>query len=167
MKKLRIIAIACLAVLLQWGFIQELPMSRFGNPYIYLWVFLVLPFNTSKFNNYLYAFVLGSIIDGLEQSGGAHTVASLAMVFAKPYIENVLYGFKDGKSDKGLIHLPLPNFITQTTVLVLLHHTVLYFMENSGVNHTSELVLRTLVSTALTIFLLSIGHLLFSRKYAA
>ena len=46
---------------------------------------------------YIIAFVVGSILDSLEQSGGSHTIACLLTVAAKPSIENFLYGFKKRK----------------------------------------------------------------------
>jgi len=167
MNELKNILVVAAAYLLQFMFLQDLPLTSFGNPYIYMWGILVLPFNTSKAKYLLYAFVLGSIMDSLESSGGAHTIATLVMVWFKPNIENVLYGFKDGKSDEGLIHLPLTNFLSQTLLLVLLHHAILFTLENYGFDHLSGLALRIVWSTLTTTLLLVIGHLLFSKRYAA
>ncbi len=167
MNELKNILVVLAAYVLQFAFLQDLPLTPYGNPYIYMWGILVLPFNTSKAKYILYAFVLGSIMDSLESSGGAHTIAMLIMVWFKPSIENVLYGFKDGKSDEGLIHLPLTNFLTQSIILVLLHHAVLFTLENYGFDHLTSLLLRISISTVLTTLLLVIGHLLFSKRYAA
>lgn len=167
MKELKNILVVIAAYALQFAFLQDLPLTVYGNPYIYMWGILVLPFNTSKTKYLLYAFVLGSIMDSLESSGGAHTIATLVLVWFKPSIENLLYGFKDGKSDEGLIQLPLANFLSQSLILILVHHAVLFTLENYGFSHLSHLALRIVISTLLTTLLLVIGHLLFSKRYAA
>jgi len=163
---LKNISIIILTFAVQFAFLQDLPLTQYGNPYIYLWGLLVMPLNTTRTIYLLYAFLLGSTMDSLESSGGAHTAAMLLMAWFKPSIENVLYGFKDSKSDEGLIHLPLAKFITQVAILVLLHHTVLFTFENYGFDHTGLLFLRILISSATTILLLGIAHLLFSKRYA-
>jgi hypothetical protein len=82
-----------LAVLLfvQWGFLQDLPLTVYGNPYLYLWFFLWLPFGVTRMGLYTIAFIVGSIMDVFEQSGGAHTLACLALVTTKPWVENTLF----------------------------------------------------------------------------
>lgn len=161
------ILVILLTFAVQFAFLQDLPLTKYGNPYIYLWGLLALPLNTSRITYILYAFLLGSTMDSLEGSGGAHTAAMLIMAWFKPSIENVLYGFKDSKSDEGLIHLPFTKFTSQAAILVLLHHTVLFVFENYGFDHIGLLLLRILVSSASTLILLAIAHLLFSKRYAA
>lgn len=167
MNLMRYIAIAALTITLQWLFLQNLPLTPYGDAYFYLWAFVLLPFHEPRWRVIVFAFLLGSTMDSLEQSGGAHTVASLVFIWVKPWIENVLYGFKDSKSDEGLINVPLASFATQALILVLLHHTTLFVMENAGFTNLGDLLMRIGITTLVTTLLLSIGHLLFSRRYAA
>ena len=79
----RILGVAVLAIFVQWLLIQDLPLTDYGNPYIYLWAFFVIPFNTPRMTTYVLAFIIGSTLDSLEQSGGAHTIAALMTIAAK------------------------------------------------------------------------------------
>ena len=167
MRIAKILGIAFLVILVQWVLIQDLPLTRYGNPYLYLWAFLIIPFNTSRSTTYILAFLIGSTLDSLEQSGGAHTIASLVMVLAKPALENFLYGFKEDNSDHTLGGLPLANFLPLTFLLVLIHHSLLFTVENSGFSQFSALGLRILMSTLSTVGLLTITHFLLSKRYAA
>jgi len=167
MNVTRILGIAFAAITLQWLALQDLPLTPYGNPYIYLWAFLVIPFNTAKPNTYIIAFLIGSVVDSLEQSGGAHTMASLLTIAVKPSVENFLYGFKDENSNHRLSGLPLGNFVPMAAILVVFHHSVLFISENAGFNQASDLGLRILVSSISTTGLLILGHLLFSKRYAA
>lgn len=163
----RILGIAVLAITVQWLLIQDLPLTDYGNPYIYLWAFFVIPFNTPRMTTYVLAFIIGSTLDSLEQSGGAHTIAALITIAAKPSIENFLYGFREENSNHTLSGLPLANFLPLAFLLVLLHHSLLFTVENSGFSQFSALGLRILMSTLSTVGLLTIAHLLLSKRYAA
>ena len=167
MRLAKILGIAFLVILVQWVLIQDLPLTQYGNPYLYLWAFLVIPFNTPRSTSYILAFLIGSTLDSLEQSGGAHTIASLVMVLAKPTLENFLYGFKEENSNHTLGGLPLANFLPLTFLLVFIHHSLLFTVENSGFSQYSALGLRILMSTLSTVGLLTITHFLLSKRYAA
>ena len=54
MNVLRIIGIALVTVCIQWLLIQDLPLTEFGNPYIYLWAFFIIPYRTSKATHLYY-----------------------------------------------------------------------------------------------------------------
>ena len=163
----RILGVAVLAIFVQWLLIQDLPLTDYGNPYIYLWAFFVIPFNTPRMTTYVLAFIIGSTLDSLEQSGGAHTIAALMTIAAKPSIENFLYGFREENSNPTLSGLPLANFLPLAFLLVLVHHSLLFTVENSGFSQFSALGLRILMSTLSTVGLLTIAHFLLSKRYAA
>ena len=167
MNILRIIGIALAAIFVQWLLIQDMPLTEFGNPYMYLWAFFIIPFRTTKSTTYILAFLIGSVMDSLEQSGGAHTIACWTAIVAKPSVENFLYGFKEENSTDTLSSLSLAKFLPLSSIIVLIHHSVLFSVENSGFSEFSALGLRILVSTLSTVGLLTIIHLLLSKRYAA
>ena len=116
---------------------------------------------------YAIAFTVGSIMDAFEQSGGAHTLACLALVTVKPWVENALIGYRKSDNNEGVSHLALVPYLTTSSVLVLLHHTVLFTAENYGFDNPVLLVVRIVISSLITLVLLAITHALFSKKYAA
>ena len=154
-------------LLVQWGFLQDLPLTVYGNPYLYLWFFLWLPFGVTRMGLYAIAFTVGSIMDAFEQSGGAHTLACLALVTAKPWVESAMIGYRKSDNNEGVSHLALVPYLTTSSVLVLLHHTVLFTAENYGFYNPVLLVVRIVISSLITLVLLAITHALFSKKYAA
>ncbi|MCO4775068.1 MAG: hypothetical protein KC446_03515, partial [Flavobacteriales bacterium] len=156
-----------LVLFVQWGLLQDVPLTVFGNPYLYLWFFLWLPFGVSRISLYAIAFAVGSIMDAFEQSGGAHTLACLTLVALKPWVENALIGYRKSDDNEGVSHLALAPYLTTSGVLVLLHHTVLFTAENYGFDNPLLLITRILISSLITLVLLAITHALFSKKYAA
>ncbi|MBT5152127.1 MAG: hypothetical protein HOM43_07045, partial [Flavobacteriales bacterium] len=147
--------------------LQDLPLTVYGNPYLYLWFFLWLPFGVTRIGLYAIAFGVGSVMDAFEQSGGAHTLACLTLVTVKPWVENALIGYRKSDDNEGVSHLALAPYLTTSAVLVLLHHTVLFTAENYGLGNPLLLFVRILVSSLITLILLAITHALFSKKYAA
>ena len=156
-----------LVLFVQWGLLQDVPLTVFGNPYLYLWFFLWLPFGVSRISLYAIAFAVGSIMDAFEQSGGAHTLGCLTLVALKPWVENALIGYRKSDDNEGVSHLALAPYLTTSGVLVLLHHTVLFTTENYGFDNPLLLITRILISSLITLVLLAITHALFSKKYAA
>ena len=156
-----------LVLLVQWGLLQDLPLTAYGNPYLYLWFFLWLPFGVKRIGLYPIGFGVGSVMDAFEQSGGAHTLACLTLVTVKPWVENALIGYRKSDDNEGVSHLALAPYLTTSAVLVLLHHTVLFTAENYGFGNPQLLLVRILVSSLITLILLAITHALFSKKYAA
>ena len=90
----------------------------------------IIPFRTSKATTYIIAFVIGSILDSLEQSGGSHTIACLLTVAAKPSVENFLMDLKKKTSTDTLSSLTLAKFLPVASIIVLVHHGVLFSVEN-------------------------------------
>ena len=166
MNSLRRLLASIGVVLFQWAFLQGLPLSQYGNPYIYVWVLMLLPQPMSRQRQFLIAFLLGSIMDSFEQSGGAHSLACLALILVKPSLENVLLGFRKPEEDEGLAALPLGAFVTTAGVLVVWHHLVLFIMENYGLQHLDTVLIRTLFSSLITLLLLVILQALTARRYA-
>lgn len=166
MNSLRLILASIGVLLFQWAFLQGSPLIPYGNPYLYIWILLIIPPPTSRPRQFIIAFLVGSIMDSFEQSGGAHTMACLALVVIKPSLESALLGFRKPEEDKGLPALTLPAFLSTAGVLVVWHHLVLFLMENYGFNHLDKVLIRTLFSSLITILLISILYALTTRRYA-
>lgn len=166
MKGIRIIASGIGILIFQWAFIQGLPLSIHGNPYMYLWFLLILPFQMSTPLQYFLAFLIGSLMDSFEQSGGAHTIACLTLIVLKPIVENALLGFRKPEEDEGLAALNLAPFISTAAILVSIHHLMLFTFENYGFDHYEQVVIRTFFSTLLTLLLLFILHALIGKRHA-
>ena len=148
----------------QWLFLQGMQFSIYGNPYFYMLFLLWLPSNTKAAALYTYAFVLGFAMDGFEQSGGAHTIATLLMAAAKPVVERGLVGFTGNNELESFRELDVRRFIIPTIILVFIHHTVLFSLENYGFELLKALLLRIVLSTTTSVASLLVLHMLFKRK---
>lgn len=126
---------------------------RFGgyiNPYVYLLFILLLPIDVSGWTLLFSAFFVGLTIDVFQDSLGMHTAATVFMAFCRPAVIRLISvksdfepGTVPGISGQGLTWVA-----TYTVLMVLLHHTPLFFLETFRFTDFWRTLFRILLSTA-------------------
>jgi hypothetical protein len=135
-------------------------MSLFGYAfcYIYLGFLLILPINTPKLLLMLIGMGTGLMIDIFYDTLGIHTAACILIAFLRPHIINILTprGGYDTGSQISLSSLGFQWVATYATLLILIHHLVLFFLESWGFHIFFFTLLKATCSTlfTLTVFLL-------------
>ena len=80
-----------LALLLLQGLVlNNIELSDYINPFLYVLFILSLPLNASKYLVLILSFVMGISIDIFSSTLGMHTAASVFMGFLRPYILKIL-----------------------------------------------------------------------------
>ena len=77
-------------VLVQVLILNNIQISGYLNPYVYVLFVLLLPFETPNWLLLVVAFLLGLSIDLFSQTPGIHAFATVFMAFFRPFILNVL-----------------------------------------------------------------------------
>ncbi len=136
--------------------LNNIQLSGFINPYVYILFILILPFNTPKWLTLIAGFLTGLTIDMFAHTPGMHASACVLMAFLRPYIQALLSGVRDYEADAQpmIQDMGLRWFFTYVSILTLSHHSLLFFVE---VFHFRELFVtlsRILLSSAFTIILL-------------
>lgn len=152
-------------ILIQVLVLNNIQISGFINPYCYILFILILPFETPGWLLLILAFFLGMIIDVFPQGWlgngtalGFHMAASLAVAFVRPLIlkwinprDEYEVGSKPSASDQGFSW-----YILYVSIMIGLHHFVLFFLEEFSFSRIPETFLRFLLSSVFTILLLLI-----------
>ena len=116
----------------------------------------------------LIAFVLGFTLDSFRHNPGFHTAACVLIAYIRPFLVNLLipqegadnnYEEPSFKSLGGV----LPYMIF-TGVLTLIHHGWLFLLEAWQFGNIWYFLVKTLLSTALSLLLIIITELLFTRQ---
>ena len=146
--------------------IQIMIMSNinFGgyiNPYIYVLFILLLPFDIKGWVLLIAAFGTGLIIDLFSDTQGMHAAASVFMAFARPGIISMITGRTD--FDPGSIpqiSLMGAKWVTMySVVLILLHHSLLFFLEIFRFSEFFLTLGRILASSGITFIMVMLGFL--------
>lgn len=154
-----------LLVLFQGLILNNIELGGYINPYLYVVFILMLPFETPNWLVLLIGFLLGLSIDMFTSTLGMHISATVFMAFAREYLIKLIqprggydYGLKPNVQMMGLVW-----YLLYASILVLLHHLFLFYVESFKLTQFFQTMGRALLSTFFTLILIFIFQL-FSYK---
>ncbi len=150
---LRFGLIFILLILLQLLLFNHIQFSGYVNPYVYLMFILLLPFEIASWLLLLLAFALGMLIDIFSGTPGMHSSATLLAGFVRPYVLRVISprdGYESGSNPSMLVY-GFKWFFFYTLIMVLVHHTALFYLEVFSFTGFFRTLLRVLLSSAFSI----------------
>jgi rod shape-determining protein MreD len=157
-----------LFILVQVFVLDKIHLHQMVTPYVYFLFILWLPFRMGPTQQMLIAFVLGFTMDSFRHHPGFHTAACVLIAYIRPFLVSLLipqegadtnYEEPSFKSLGGF----LP-YIIFVGVLTLIHHGWLFFLEAWQFGNIWYFLVKTLLSTALSLFLIIITEMLFTRR---
>ncbi len=139
-------------VLMQTLLFNNMRISGFINPQIYLFFVLMLPVHTRGYILLLLAFVLGFVIDIFSDSMAIHTMATLFMAFCRPAALRLVTGkiSLEGVESPSFSGLGTIALLLYAFILVFLHHTALFFLEIFRFNEMINTLSRVFASSVIT-----------------
>jgi len=158
---LRYSLIAIVLILLQVLLFNNIQFSGYINPYVYIMIILLLPSVIPPWALLLVAFFTGLTVDLFSGSPGMHTSATLVAGFSRPYILRFISprdGYESG-SELSMEVYGFRWFMIYTSIVVLVHHLTLFYIEVFRFADFFRTLLRALLSSAFTIgFILLIEY---------
>lgn len=148
--------------------LDKVRLHQLVTPYIYFMFILWLPFKMNRTLLMLIAFVLGFTLDSFHHQPGFHAAACVLMAYIRPFLVNLLipqqgaetnYDEPSFKSMGGM----LP-YLIYAGVLSLLHNSWLFLLEAWQFGDFWYFLAKTFLSTAISILLVLITELIFTRK---
>jgi rod shape-determining protein MreD len=130
-KILRFALFFVLLLLLQVLLFDNIQFSGYVNPYIYLMFILLLPVEIPSWLLLLLSFLTGMIMDSFSGSPGMHSFATVLAGFVRPAILRVISprdGYEPGSNPSMEVY-GFSWFLTYTVLIVLIHHTALFYIE--------------------------------------
>ncbi len=153
-------------ILVQVLIIKNMELGRFILPFIYPLFIILLPFETPKWLLLISAFLLGISIDLFYDTAGMHAAACVLMAYVRPGILKLFSprdGYESG-TQPTVQYLGVPWFLSYASILIVLHHVVLFFIEVFRFNEFFSTLLRVIISSFFSILLVTTIHYLFHRK---
>jgi rod shape-determining protein MreD len=146
---LRFGLIFILLILLQVLLFNNIQFSGYVNPYVYILFILLLPIDVPSWLLLILSFVTGLIIDFFSGSPGMHTSATVLAGFVRPYILRIVSprdGYESG-SDPSMLNYGFRWFFFYALLVVLVHHTALFYLEVFRFAEFFRTMLRVLLSS--------------------
>lgn len=134
-------------------------------PYLYVFFLIALPFNTPPWATLLLGFVLGMAMDFFTSTPGMHASACTLMAFVRLLMLRLLAP-RDGYDPlkrPNVAHMGMAWYITFASVLILVHHLWLFFVEVYRFDDFLTTFLRAVMSAAATLLLCLLAQALTTR----
>jgi rod shape-determining protein MreD len=150
-----------LLVLLQVLLFNNIQFSGYINPYVYIMFILLLPIEIPSWLLLILSFTIGMIIDFFSGSPGVHTFATVLSGFVRPYVIRVVSpkdGYESG-SEPSMSNYGFRWFLSYTLLIVLIHHTSLFYLEVFRFTDFFRTLFRVILSTIFSVtFILLIEY---------
>jgi rod shape-determining protein MreD len=142
---------------------NNLNLGGFLNPFPYIYLILILPISIGRIPLLFIGFLLGFIIDVFANTGGIHAAATTLIAFYRPlYLK--AQSPREGYESTALPHLKTFGyawFIPYAVLIVVLHHTALFYLEIFRFVEFFHTLLKVILSSALTLFFIILAEFLF------
>ncbi len=143
------------------------PLHQLVTPYLYLLFILWLPFKMGRRMQMVLAFALGFTLDSFTKTYGLHAVPCVLIAYLRPFLINLLMTRESAESnynEPSIRSMGFTPYFTYVTILVFIHHTVLFFLQALQTGGYFYFLVKALLSTAISLILILLAELLFVRK---
>ena len=145
--------------------LNNVQISGYINPFVYILFIMLLPPKMPKAIVLILGFIMGFTIDVFSDSYGIHSSATVLLAFLRPKVL-ALVSVKGGEDLEaiGIKQLRINRFFTYSSILCLVHHFTLFFIEAFRVNEFFDTFLRALYSSIISISMMLMIESLFSNQ---
>ncbi|MBQ2373647.1 MAG: rod shape-determining protein MreD [Alistipes sp.] len=153
-------------VLLQVFLIDNISLSVYFHPLIYVAFIILLPLDTKPIWMVGLSALLGLTIDVMTGMGGLNVIATTATGFLRSFVVKMVTGHALGTdaSDSSLHRIPEKNFRWYIIAMVVLHSLIYFTMESLSLLHIFHTLLRLVVSDIAAILFIYYFVKLFIEK---
>jgi len=148
-------------VLIQVLIFNQVQFSGFFNPYVYVLFIILLPLSAPRYAVLILAFILGLIIDIFSNSLGVHSAATVFVAYVRPLVIRLISNREDDKNDyPGLNQNKLSWFINYVVFMILIHHTLLFYLEVYTFANFFNTLYRVILSSLFSIIVIVLSQFL-------
>lgn len=152
-------------VLLQVLLLNRISILGIATPILYSYFLLKLPIGRNLFFVIISGFLLGFIIDIFLNTPGMNAAATTIVATLRQPIINMIFPRDEHEEYIPGIHSGSSLFIKFALVVVLLHQTLLFFIESFTFFNLINTLLRITVSSVLTlVIILGLDSFMYRKK---
>jgi len=146
--------------------LNNINLSSFINPYIYILFIFLLPITMPSWMLMPIGLVTGLAVDIFENTMGVHAAACVFIAFLRSYIIRALtpQGGYDIEDKPTLKSQGLKWILTYISLLTLSHHLFIFFLEVLSFSQILYILSKIIFSTSLSICLMLIYTYIFYPK---
>lgn len=144
-----------LLVLAQVLILNNIQFLGFINPYIYILFIISLPVRLPRWLSLILGFSMGLVIDVFSNTLGMHAFASVLIAYARSFVIQLFTSIDEGNNPIPSFHsFGVGAYVKYVFVMVLLHHSALFFLEAFSLTNFWLVLFKTLLSSAISILII-------------
>ena len=155
-----------LLVFIQVFLLKNIGYYNLSVPFLYILFILLLPFETPNWLVFLLAFLMGLTIDSFYDTLGVNAAACTVLALVRIIFINLTVqrlSFEIEPEPKlGIMGFRW--FFFYAIILTLVHHTTLFLIEDFSLNDFKYTLIRIVLSSLFTVFLILVAEFIFFRK---
>jgi len=152
-------------VLIQVLFLNQMQISGYLNPYMYILFVMLLPLSAPRYIVLLSGFLIGLTIDIFSNSLGLHAAATVFIAYIRPFVIRSISDREEEINDyPGLKQNKFSWFLYYSAVMVFFHHFILFYLEIFSFTQFFSTLLRVVLSSLLSIFVIVLSQFLIFRE---
>ena len=135
------------------------------NPYLYVAFVIFYPLKKKRYAFLFLSFLLGLAIDFFSDSGGINAFALLFIAYTRLFFIRII--FKKTEQDYLLFNLhqePFGKVFNYVTILIVIHHFILFSLANFSTQNFLDVLANTLYSSIFTSVLFFLGTSIIRKK---
>lgn len=155
-----------LLILFQIVILNNINIAGIVNPYIYILFIMMLPFETPGGFLLIASFFTGFAVDFFSHQQGLHTIACVLIGFARPSVLRY-FAPRDGYEkvfEPNIYSYGFRWFVKYVTLLTLIHHFVLFYLEIFRFTDFLLTLSRVVISAFFSVILIILYQYLFYRR---
>ena len=147
-KNLTYALMGLVLVLLQIFLFDNIALSSYFHPLIYVAFIILLPLDTKPVWTMLLSTAMGLVVDVMTGMGGLNVIACTALGFFRPMILSAVSGHSPTGENAitGLHRFTEKIMFWYITAMVFCHSVIYFFLESLSLDHIFRTILRLLVS---------------------
>lgn len=151
-------------ILLQVIILNRINVLGFATPILYIYFLLKLPFGRNPYYTIISGFLIGLIIDIFLNTPGMNAAATtIVATFRKPIL-NLFYDREIFDEFIPGINSGTAQFVKLAVFAVLLHITILFFIESFTLFNAAYTLMRIVASSLISIIIIISFDVLIYRK---
>ena len=153
-------------VLVQILIFNNIELSGYINPYIYILFILLLPLDTPGWLLLLLGFLLGISIDIFSDTPGMHTITTTLTAFLRPFVLDIIAprdGYETGANPR-ISNYGFLWFLRYAGILTVIHHFVLFYIEIFHFGGFFPTLFRVILSSAVTLLIIVLSQYVVYRQ---
>jgi rod shape-determining protein MreD len=162
-ENLLYILIITLLVFFQIFVFNQIHLFGYGCIFVYILFILIAPLSFNKMSLVFLGFIVGFLIDYFSNSYGIHAAASTLIAYIRPKIVKLFFGEAELENKIKFFSEITFGFYKYVVIMVLIHHFTLFMLEAFSFKLILLVVLKSLISSILSIIFIFLIQTLFLK----